>query len=147
MNKTVKRVLILLGVGALVIVVGIMLSDVPTDSQSWTYDPDCDERWDVAHTGSMEPVLQGGDEVCLDTNITPEDLHRCDIIVFRVPSEYIVHRIVAKENREGKWRYWTRGDFQPTDPSPVPFANVKGKVVNAHRDEGSKARKLCEQTE
>ncbi len=136
----------MLGVGAPVIALGIVLSNVPVDYQPSPDTPSCDERWTVKGTGSMEPVLTGGDEVCLDTNITPEDLHRCDIIVFRAPSKYIAHRIVAKENREGKWRYWTRGDFQPTDPSPVPFVNVQGKVVNAHRDEGSKARSLCEQT-
>jgi signal peptidase I len=58
-----------------------------------------------------------------------------DIIVFsstRASSELIVHRAIAKEERDGKWYFQTKGDGNsgPDSPQPsVPEDNVEGKVV------------------
>lgn len=84
----------------------------------------------------FEPTLHVGDLIIVQ-GVPPEDITADaypdgDIIVFHKGVELIVHRAVAKEEREGKWYFQTQGDGNtaPDYPTPnVPEENVEGKVI------------------
>jgi len=66
-------------------------------------------------SGSMEPTYCRGDIVILK-KVPPEDIDVGDVIVFRHPrggDELILHRVVYKEERDGKIYFITKGDNNP----------------------------------
>jgi len=87
----------------------------------------------------FEPTLHVGDLIIVQ-GVNPEEIKAApypdgDIIVFHQPyagGELIVHRAVAKEERDDKWYFQTRGDGNkgPDSPTPnIPEDNVVGKVI------------------
>ncbi len=80
----------------------------------------------VVRSGSMEPVLNIGDVIMIET-VRPEDIHVGDVVVFWNPwyGNLVVHR-VAHKTEEG---VYTRGDANAgIDPwSPVSYENIVGR--------------------
>jgi signal peptidase I len=89
-------------------------------------------------THPFDTTLHVGDLIIVQ-GVSPEDIHadeypHGDIIVFRqtTSGELIVHRAIAKVERDGKWYFQTKGDGNstPDSPSPnTPEENVEGKVI------------------
>jgi signal peptidase I len=92
-------------------------------------------------SGSMEPTLYKGDLILVQGDLGFSELKvgyvntpvPGEIIVFRVPGQPdpIVHRAVAKEYRNNRWYFYTKGDANfSIDPwSPVSQDYIIGKVV------------------
>jgi signal peptidase len=84
-------------------------------------------RLDVVQSGSMTPAIGVGD-LLITTPCEPGDLRVGDVISFRAEGGSLVcHRIVDvdQENRT----FAVKGDAnQHSDPAPVPFGSVVGKV-------------------
>lgn len=81
-------------------------------------------------SGSMEPVLQTGCIIVVDTQ--PQAVYSPgDIITFREETEYITHRITDLYYN-GQFYYRTQGDANHRpDKNPVPHQAVVGRVVYA----------------
>ncbi len=94
---------------------------VVSGSMCIPYDGACD-GW----THPFDRTLHIGDLIVIQ-GVDPKDLNvnypDSDIIVFHRPgnpSELIVHRIVAKEEIDGKWYFFTKGDGNsPPDVWPI----------------------------
>ena len=101
-------------------------------------------------TQSMEPTITQGNKILVDKTVNPGDLSAnypdSDIIVYYSSTskqEFIVSRIVAVEEVDGKLVFRTKGDFNPPkypetlsetsrDPWPVPEDLIFGKVVDTN---------------
>ena len=91
----------------------------------------------VVVSQSMVPTLGVGDFIFVaDANpeqLVAEPAPIGDIIVFLRPftnDEYIVHRVIGKENRNGVLTFITKGDNNAVaDGWRLPASNVVGKVV------------------
>lgn len=81
----------------------------------------------VVQGTSMLPAYQTGD-LLIARRVEPATLAVGDVIVFRVGSRDVVHRIVAIDDAHGRW-FTTRGDNNPSNDEPVPAAAVRGLVV------------------
>ena len=91
----------------------------------------------VVVSQSMVPTLGVGDFIFV-TNVNPEQIHAApapngDIIVFLRPftnDEYIVHRAVEKQIKNGELTFVTKGDNNAVaDGWRLPSSNVVGKVI------------------
>jgi signal peptidase len=97
-------------------------------------------------SGSMEPTLFRGDLIVVQGGLDFSELTvgyvtasvPGEIIVYRVPSEYrymssdpIVHRAVAKEYRNNRWYFYTKGDANSQIDywSPINQDYIIGRVV------------------
>jgi hypothetical protein len=58
---------------------------------------------------SMVPIIRSGGLIQVDP-VRPEDLLLRDIVVYRQGDQVVAHRLVAKHQREGNLRRFTRGD-------------------------------------
>jgi signal peptidase I len=87
----------------------------------------------------FKPTLHVGDLIMVQ-RIAPEEIKAApypdgDIIVFHqsyAGGELIVHRAIAKEKKDDKWYFQTRGDGNngPDSPIPnIPEDQVVGKVI------------------
>ncbi len=81
----------------------------------------------VVSSGSMSPALRTGDLVFVRES---SKYQKGDIITFiDSRNEYISHRIVKVEKKEGKTSFVTKGDANNSrDGSPVSPVNVMGRV-------------------
>nr|MDO8116593.1 signal peptidase I [Candidatus Sigynarchaeota archaeon] len=97
----------------------------------------------VVTSGSMVPTIYEGDilfiqHVLADEIASGDHANRTgDVIVYETRgiwpfplSEPVVHRVIEKEYRDGKWWFTTQGDanYIP-DNYEIPEENVYGKVV------------------
>jgi len=97
-------------------------------------------------SGSMEPTLLRGDLILVQGGLNFSELTvgymtapvPGEIIVYRVPPEYrytsndpIVHRAVAKEYRNNRWYFYTKGDANSQIDywSPISQDYIIGRVV------------------
>jgi signal peptidase len=82
----------------------------------------------------MHPTIRHGDVITVDP-VAPFKLKKGDIILYRLESDCIAHRIVRIEERNGCQRtFILRGDASTACDSPVKAEEVLGKVVHAERD-------------
>ena len=96
-------------------------------------------------SGSMEPTIMAGNFVLVDKQVKASELSadypNSDIIAFHKPSnptEIIVHRIVAEEERDGTLYFYTKGDGNgfnkypdtPTTTEYDPWNNGRGVPEN-----------------
>jgi hypothetical protein len=115
---------------------------VVSGSMCIPYDSGCD-GW----THPFDRTLHVGDIIVIQ-GVNPQDLNAnypdSDIIVFNRPGnldELIVHRIVAKEEIDGKWYFFTKGDGNsppdvwPTFPNPREYD--KWPTANANVPQGA----------
>ena len=88
-------------------------------------------QFDAVLSGSMEPILHvGGLTVIKPVNV--QDIVVGDIISFKLPggTDTICHRVIEITQSHGSIYFQTRGDANNApDESPVPAANVYGKVI------------------
>ena len=76
----------------------------------------------------MSPVIKKGDGVFV-LKVKEEQLKEEDIIVYQKGDKKIIHRIVEKENIDGKNVYKTKGDANNTiDASNITYDDIIGKV-------------------
>ncbi len=76
-------------------------------------------------TGSMAPLIKPGDVIIVQ-KVDPKDVQLGDIIQFRATDFYVVHRVIAKTEKQ----FTTKGDNNnAVDGSPVEYADVKGKYL------------------
>ncbi len=95
----------------------------------------------VVISGSMEPNINKGDLLFL-RGMDPEDIkekdseHEGDVIVYNArglwegaPEDPIVHRVIDKYKKDGKWYFITKGDANNNaDKEPVPAHRILGVV-------------------
>ena len=80
----------------------------------------------VVTTGSMEPVIYGGDLVIVKT-ADPSKLKEKDIISFKEGDAVITHRIIKLTETDGKPAFVTKGDANNVeDGNPVSYSQVEG---------------------
>ncbi len=78
---------------------------------------------------SMHPTIRHGDVITVEP-AAPAKLKKKDIILFRLQSGLIAHRIVNIEERNGSGlTFILRGDASTTCDCPVEAQQVLGKVV------------------
>jgi signal peptidase len=83
---------------------------------------------------SMHPTIRHGDVITVEP-VAPFKLKRGDIILYRFQKDFIAHRIVNVEEREGcKLTFILRGDASTACDAPVKPEQVLGKVVCLERD-------------
>ena len=91
---------------------------------------------------SMQPTYHGGD-LLLSEKVSPGDVSKGDVLVFRVPPESrsrntlptrVAHRVIDINVAEGRIVFTTKGDNAVIDPFTVPSEAIAGRVVaNAGR--------------
>ena len=80
---------------------------------------------------SMHPTIRHGDLITVEP-VTPSNLRRGDIILYRLQNGFIAHRIVNIEKRNGCGRtFILRGDASTTCDAPVKSAQVAWSGVIA----------------
>lgn len=86
-------------------------------------------RWTmlVAST-SMEPAIYKG-AVVVYARWPPQGYRAGDVVVFAdEKGRTIIHRVVSREEYEGRAFYITKGDASTEQDPPVPLERIKGKV-------------------
>ncbi|HSW36541.1 MAG TPA: signal peptidase I [Candidatus Limnocylindrales bacterium] len=87
----------------------------------------------IVLSGSMSPEFDTG-SIALVQSVAPEEISVGDIITFRTnvgAGALTTHRVVAINN-EGGLQFVTRGDANNVDdPSPVPAANLVGRMTGS----------------
>ena len=84
---------------------------------------------------SMHPTIRHGDVITVEP-VAPAKLKRGDIILYRFQNDFIAHRIVNVEEREGcKLTFILKGDASTGCDAPVKPEQVLGKVVCLERDQ------------
>jgi signal peptidase I len=82
----------------------------------------------------MHPTIRHGDVITVEP-VEPNILKGGDIILYRLQSDFIAHRIVKIEERDGHGlTFIVRGDASVTCDAPVKPEQVLGKVVCLERD-------------
>ncbi len=76
-------------------------------------------------SGSMWPALKKGDLVFVKAVGSEKNLEIGDIIVFKNPKGYTIHRIVEKTDLAIK----TKGDANNISDVPIKFSDVVGKTL------------------
>lgn len=76
---------------------------------------------------SMWPFLKSGQKILVKKTIGP-DFRAGDLILYRVDGQFICHRLVKKENRNGNWLFYCRGDAS-CDKEAINERVVEGKVA------------------
>lgn len=64
----------------------------------------------VVGSGSMSGAIEIGDAVVYNSHEKIKDIDIGDVIVYSKDSRYIIHRVVDKENINGEYRLYTKGD-------------------------------------
>jgi signal peptidase len=83
---------------------------------------------------SMHPTIRHGDLITVEP-VAPPKLKRGDIVLYRLQSDFIVHRIVNVEERKSRgFTFILRGDASVACDAPVKPEQVLGKVVCLERD-------------
>ena len=82
----------------------------------------------------MHPTIRHGDVITVEP-VEPSNLKGRDIILYRRQSDFIAHRIVKIEERNGReLTFIVRGDASVTRDAPVKPEQILGKVVCLERD-------------
>jgi signal peptidase I len=81
----------------------------------------------------MHPTIRHGDVITVEP-VEPPNLKRGDIILYRLQNNFIAHRLVNIEERNGcGLTFILRGDGSTTCDAPVKPAQVLGKIVCLER--------------
>jgi signal peptidase I len=82
----------------------------------------------------MHPTIRHGDVITVEP-VEPNILKGGDIILYRLQSDFIAHRIVKIEERDGcGLTFIVRGDASVTCDAPVKPEQILGKVACLERD-------------
>ena len=82
---------------------------------------------------SMHPTIRHGDLITVEP-VASSNLKRGDIILYRLRNDFIAHRLVNIEERNGcGLTFFLRGDASTTCDAPVKPTQVLGKVVLLER--------------
>lgn len=80
-------------------------------------------------TGSMYPEINVGDAV-LVKKIDIKDLKVGDIIEYQIEDQYVIHRIINKEEKNGVWELEMKGDNNKSSDAKLVYAEqIQGKVI------------------
>ena len=82
---------------------------------------------------SMWPFLRPGEKI-LVKRIPVEDLRIGDIILYRVTSQVVCHRLVKKIKDKGKYLLYARGDNSDSSPELINEKMLLGKAVGILRN-------------
>jgi signal peptidase len=83
---------------------------------------------------SMHPTIRHGELITVEP-LSPSELKRGDIILYRLQGNFIAHRILKIEGRKGcGLTFILKGDASATCDVPVKPEQVLGKVVCLERD-------------
>jgi len=93
------------------------------------------QHMNVVVSGSMEPVMERGDIVIIDTN--PGVIENGDIVVYNADwyNQPVIHRVIdIKKTSEGEL-YLIKGDNNPSpDPSLVKREQIISKVITINNN-------------
>ncbi len=79
---------------------------------------------------SMRPMLESGRDTVYLERITPEQLHKWDVILYRTSGgQYVLHRLIKKTETG----FIARGDNHFYPDSPQPFDTLIGRVYRFER--------------
>jgi signal peptidase len=82
---------------------------------------------------SMHPTIRHGDLITVEP-VSPANLERGDIILYRLQDSFIAHRLVSIEEGNGcGLTFILRGDASVSDDAPVKPEQILGKVVCLER--------------
>lgn len=80
---------------------------------------------------SMNPTIRDGEAITVEP-ISPEDMRRGDIILYRTAKGFIAHRIILIEKDDDNGLVFIpRGDASATCDAPVSFEQVLGRVESS----------------
>ncbi len=83
----------------------------------------------VIGSGSMSGSIEIGDAVIYNSHAKPEEIDIGNVIVFRKDFKYVIHRVVDKEQVNGEYRFYTKGDNNvQEDAGYVTEENLVGNV-------------------
>jgi signal peptidase len=89
---------------------------------------------------SMVPIIRNGGLIQVDP-ARPEDLHLRDIVVYRQGDQVVAHRLVARQQRQGNLRLFTRGDAFPWQArEEISPEQVLGRVTAVRSRRGREIR-------
>jgi signal peptidase I len=89
---------------------------------------------------SMVPIIRSGGLIQVDP-VRPDDLVLRDIVVYRQGDQVVAHRLVAKHQREGNLRLFTRGDaFSWQYREEISPEQVLGRVTAVRSPRGREIR-------
>lgn len=77
---------------------------------------------------SMWPFLKDGQQI-LVKKIALSEFHRGDLMLYRVADKLICHRLLCKEQKDGNWLFYCRGDASLGGGDQVCEEMVAGKVM------------------
>ena len=84
----------------------------------------------VIGSNSMKDYIEKGDVILIEQTDDPSKFKIGDIMAFHYDNKIIVHRIIIKENRDGRIYYKTKGDNnEKEDAIFISRDMVKGKVL------------------
>jgi len=84
----------------------------------------------IAASNSMDPLLDQNDVVLDVTPQNPADIQVGDIIIYRLESTRVIHRVIEIGHDNDGWYAITKGDNNPKpDPAQVRFDQVIGVVI------------------
>jgi signal peptidase I len=82
----------------------------------------------------MHPTIRHGDVITVEP-VAPSRLKKGDIVLYRLHTGFIAHRIVTIKERDGfGLTFLLRGDASTTCDTPVEPEQILGKVVCLERD-------------
>lgn len=80
-------------------------------------------------SGSMEKELYVGD-IAIIQKCNPNDIVEGDIIEYQMEGYTVIHRVIAKKQKNGEYYFITKGDNNNTqDANPVMQDQLIGKVI------------------
>lgn len=88
------------------------------------------QSWLSVLSGSMQPLLQIGDKVLVQS-VRPDNIKLGDIIVFKTPDKLIVHRVIRRYNSSS---FLQKGDNTVT-AEIVSSKDVIGRVTAIRKDD------------
>jgi signal peptidase I len=82
--------------------------------------------------GSMFPTIRGGDIITLEP-AESGNTSRGDLLFFQNDGQFLVHRLIKKQQINGELFLITRGDNMPIPDPPLKSSKLRGKVVMLER--------------
>lgn len=83
----------------------------------------------VKGTGSMLPCISPDSTILYNKNLIEGSIKVGDIIVYDEPEGKVIHRIIKIEEIDNKTHYFTKGDNNRYEDSPVFYENITKVVV------------------
>lgn len=83
---------------------------------------------------SMQPLIQDGDTLTV-VPVAPDEIQQCDILLLKNQhGRALVHRVIHKQNSDGKLTYQTKGDHAHQADGLFSVSNIFGRLSVIERN-------------